>query len=130
MVGVESKVDVRSLPSRITARLVVVTRSGVLGKTISELHLADRFGVMVTRLSRAEIEIPPSRTRLQFGDTAVVVGEEQDIREAAGALGNEVKKLRAYPNNPCLAMIRGDCTRAWRLNERRIAGGRAFCDFG
>lgn len=93
VVGVESTVDVRSLPSRITARRVVVTRSGVLGKTIAELRLADRFGVMVTRLARAEIEIPPVRTRLQFGDTAVVVGEEQGIHAAAAVLGNEVRKL-------------------------------------
>lgn len=117
VVGVESKVDVRSLPSRITARRVVVTRSGVLGKTISELRLADRFGVMVTRLSRAEIEIPPARTRLQFGDTAVVVGEEQDIREAAGALGNEVKKLNHPQVIPIfLGIVLGVILGSWPIS--------------
>ncbi len=93
VVGVESSVDVRQLPSRITIRRVVVTQSPVLGKTVNELDLSKRFGVMVTRLSRAEVEIPPIRTKLQFGDTCVVVGEEESVKEAARFLGDEVKKL-------------------------------------
>jgi len=93
VVGVESTIDLRSLPSQISSRRIVVTRSGALGKTVQELRLTERFGVMVTRLSRAEIEIPPVRTKLQFGDTVLVVGAEENIRQAAGALGNEIKKL-------------------------------------
>src|SRR5690606_9754012 len=93
VVGVESSVDVRQLPSRITIRRVVVTQSPVLGKTVNELDLSKRFGAMVTRLSRAEVEIPPIRTKLQFGDTCVVVGEEESVKAAARFHGDEVKKL-------------------------------------
>lgn len=117
VVGVESTVDVRSLPSSITARRVVVTRSGVLGKSIAELRLADRFGVMVTRLARAEIEIPPARTRLQFGDTAVVVGEEQSIHAAAAVLGNEVKKLNHTQIIPIfVGIVLGVILGSWPIN--------------
>ncbi|MCC6240500.1 MAG: putative transporter [Phycisphaerales bacterium] len=93
VLGSKSQVDVKKFPSQIVTRRVVVTQSPVLGKTVAELDLARRFGVMVTRLARAEVEIPPSRTRLQFGDTCLLVGDEPSIKEAALVLGDQVKKL-------------------------------------
>lgn len=93
IVGTESKVDVKQVPSNITARRILVTKSHVLGETVADLDLGQRFGVMVTRVNRAEIELPPARTRLQFGDTLVVVGEEKAIRAAAAELGDSVKQL-------------------------------------
>jgi putative transport protein len=78
----------------ITYRRVVVTDQAVLGKTVGELNLGDRFGVAVTRISRADIEMTAvPGLRLQFGDTVQVVGQGSDLDKAAAALGNSVKEL-------------------------------------
>jgi putative transport protein len=58
------------------------------------LNLDDRFGVAVTRLTRAGIELSAvPGLRLQFGDMVNIVGRESDIDEAANALGNSTKEL-------------------------------------
>ncbi|WP_428939047.1 putative transporter [Fontivita pretiosa] len=93
IVGAESKVDVKQLPGNITARRILVTKPHVLGETVADLNLAQRFGVIVTRVARAEVELPPHGTPLQFGDTVVVVGEEEAIKRVAAELGDSVKQL-------------------------------------
>lgn len=70
-----------------------MTRPQVLGQTVAELDLGQRFGVTVTRVNRAEVDLPPSRTSLHFGDTVVVVGEEESIKAVAAELGDSIKQL-------------------------------------
>jgi putative transport protein len=93
VVGEESPVDLKSVPSKITSRRIVITHNAVLGRTVRELHLPERFGVTITRIHRAEVEIPPQNTKLQFGDNAVIVGEEAGIEAAGRELGNVPKRL-------------------------------------
>jgi putative transport protein len=93
IVGSESAVDVKDLPSNITSRRIVVTRSGALGQTIADLNIRKRFGVTVTRVHRAEVELPPVRTPLQFADTLVVVGDLEAIQRVAKELGDSVRQL-------------------------------------
>lgn len=93
IVGTESKLDVTQLPSQITARRILVTKAAVCGETVAELDLGQRFNVMVTRVNRADIELPPAGTRLQFGDTVVVVGQADAIKRVAAELGDSVKQL-------------------------------------
>ena len=94
IIGKETHVDVRTLPSNIVSRRILVTRSMALGKSIHDLEIRSRFGVTVTRVSRAEIELPITPgTRLQFGDNLIVVGEEAAIRQVSKELGDSPKKL-------------------------------------
>ena len=94
VVGRESATDLRSVPSNIATRRLIVTRDQALGKSIDELHLRERFGVSVTRVNRSDIDVAPtSSVRLQFGDTLVVVGEPGAIEQAAAAVGNSLKRL-------------------------------------
>ncbi len=94
IVGAQSLLDLRELPSQITTRQVLVTHAAALGKTIDELDLARRLGVNVTRVSRAEIELTPtSGLRLQFGDRVRAVGDEKSLDAAAKLLGNSVRQL-------------------------------------
>ena len=94
IIGSPAKVDLKSLPSRLTTRRVIVTKKSVLGKTVDELDLDGTLGVTVTRISRAEIEFTPTPNfRFQFGDTVIVVGDEAAIQKAAQALGNSPKQL-------------------------------------
>ena len=94
IVGAESKVDVKALPGAISSRRILVTKSESLGKSVHELDLGNRFGVRVTRINRAEVELAPTPgVKLQYGDNLVVVGEEDGIKRVADELGDSVKRL-------------------------------------
>jgi putative transport protein len=94
IVGVESEVNLSKAPGRVVTRKVVVTRKDVLGKTIDQLGLDERFSVTVTRVSRTEIEMTAlPELALQFGDVVQLVGEEEAIAKATKELGNSVRAL-------------------------------------
>ena len=66
----------------------------MLGKTVDRLNLDDRFGVAVTRVTRADIEMSAvPGLRLQFGDQLQIVGRDADLEKAAAAVGNSLKEL-------------------------------------
>ncbi|MBX3463975.1 MAG: putative transporter [Planctomycetes bacterium] len=94
VVGGRSDEDLLVMASGIGTRRVVVTDRTVLGRTVGELNLDDRFAVAVTRLSRADVEMTAvPGVRLQFGDMLQIVGHEADLEKAAAALGNSLKEL-------------------------------------
>jgi putative transport protein len=94
VVGTRSDEDLVIAGSNITSRRVVVTDRDVLGKTVGQLDLDDRFGVAVTRVTRADIEMSAvPGLRLQFGDVLQIVGREEDLEKAAAVLGNSLKEL-------------------------------------
>jgi len=94
VVGRRSDEDLVIAESNITFRRVLVTDRRVLGRTVGELELDDRFGVAVTRITRADIEMTAvPGLRLQFGDTLQIVGREADLDQAATMLGNSLKEL-------------------------------------
>jgi putative transport protein len=94
IVGRQSGEDLVLAESNITSRRVAVTHRDVLGKTVAELNLDDRFGVAVTRVTRADIEMSAvPGLRLQFGDMLTIVGGDEDLEKAASAVGNSVKDL-------------------------------------
>lgn len=78
----------------IRFRRVVVTDRDVLGKTVGQLSLGSRFGVAVTRVTRADLEMSAvPGLRLQFGDQVQIVGRDEDLTRAADALGNSLKEM-------------------------------------
>ena len=94
IVGVESEVNLFQVPGRVVTRKVVVTRKEVLGKTIHGLGFDARYGVTVTRVVRADIEITAlPDLALQFSDVVQLVGEEAAIAKASEELGNSVRAL-------------------------------------
>jgi putative transport protein len=94
LVGQRLEEDLVLADGQISFRRVVVTDRNVLGKTVGELDLDDRFGVAVTRVLRADIEMSAvPGLRLQFGDQLQIVGREEDLHRAAGAVGNSLKEL-------------------------------------
>lgn len=102
IIGNESSVDLRLIPSNITTRRIVITQPKALGKTIPELDLVRRYGVNITRVSRAEIDFAPTpQFRTQFADTVMAVGDSAAIEQVARELGNSLKQL----NSPRLAPI-------------------------
>jgi putative transport protein len=94
VVGGRSDEDLVLEESDLTFRRVVVTDRDVLGKTVGELDLDDRFGVAVTRVTRTDIEMTAvPNLRLQFGDQVQIVGRAEDLEKAAGELGDSLKEL-------------------------------------
>ena len=98
VVGKESSLDLRRLPSAITSKRLIVTRTAATGKTVAALDFARRYGVQITRVSRAEVEMSATADfELQYGDTVLAVGEPGDIQKVAAVLGDSPKSL-AYPH--------------------------------
>ena len=94
VVGQHSDEDLVLAGGNITVRRVVVTERAALGKSVAELNLDERFGVAVTRVTRADIEMTAvPGLRLQFGDLVRIVGRDADLDKATAALGNSVKEL-------------------------------------
>jgi putative transport protein len=94
VVGRLSEEDLLHAPGGVTSSAVVLTNKRALGKTVTELGLDHSFGVIVTRVRRAGLEVGavPS-LQLHFGDVLQVVGDPASIQKAAAFLGNSVKEL-------------------------------------
>jgi putative transport protein len=96
VIGEQVDEDIVLAEGDITFRRVAVTDRSVLGKTVDELSLDDRFGVAVTRVTRADMEMSAvPGLRLQFGDQLQIVGREEDLDRAAAAVGNSLKALNS-----------------------------------
>ena len=94
VVGGASDEDLVLASDAVTYRRVVLTNRDMLGKTVAELDLDERFGVVVSRVTRADIEMTAvPGLRLQYGDMLQVVGNRDDIAKAATLLGNSLKEL-------------------------------------
>jgi putative transport protein len=94
IVGRESPEDLTTAPGTVTFRRVVVTRKAVLGKTLAMLSLRQRFGVTITRVTRADIELSADpKLHLAFGDKVQIVGNADDLDRASAELGNSGKEL-------------------------------------
>jgi putative transport protein len=94
LVGEVSPVDLRTVPSRIVTRAVVVTHKDVLGETVDDLNLPARHGVTITRITRSGLEFTAvGEMKLQFGDRVRMVGEPEHLDAAAKVLGDSVREL-------------------------------------
>jgi len=94
VVGSESKVDLKALPSKIITKRIMVTKNAALRRSIDELDVAHNYGVMITRATRAGIEFTAAADfRVQFGDILMVVGEPDAIRRLAEDLGDSPEHL-------------------------------------
>ena len=91
-------IDWNAIDSQLVSRKILVTKSEINGKKLGDLRLRNSFGINITRVNRAGIDLLPSRSlRLQLGDRLTIVGEARSIENAARILGNEAKQLRT-PN--------------------------------
>ncbi len=94
IVGEKSCDDLMQARGRVKFRRVVVTAASVLGKSLRELGLDHFYGVTVTRVSRADVELAATPDlRLQFGDILQIVGQPESMPEAVRALGNSAQEL-------------------------------------
>ena len=82
----------------MVSRRILVTRSEVNGKTLTDLRISNMYGVNVTRVNRSGMDLFASRSlTLQVGDRVMCVGPEDAVGRVADLLGNQLKRLD-HPN--------------------------------
>ncbi len=89
------KSDWDKLDSQLVSRRIVITKPQINGKSIGQLQLRTLYGVNITRVNRAGVDlVADSRLQLQLGDRVTVVGSEAAIANVEQLLGNSLKRLR------------------------------------
>ncbi|MBR5735469.1 MAG: putative transporter [Bacteroidales bacterium] len=92
------KSDWDKLDSTFVTRRITVTKPSLTGKTLGSMHIREAYGVTITRVIRAGIElVAQPNLILQMGDGLQVVGVESDIQRIAGFVGNKKENL-THPN--------------------------------
>lgn len=88
--------------SILVSRNILVTKGKVNGVKLGSLRLRNLYGINITRIDRAGIDLLASpNLALQIGDKLTVVGEKASVDNVAKILGNELKRLK----NPNLIAI-------------------------
>ena len=91
-------IDWNAIDNQLISRKILVSKPEINGTKLGDLRLRNSFGINITRVNRAGIDLLPSRNlRLQLGDRVTIVGEARAIENAGRILGNEAKQLRT-PN--------------------------------
>ena len=91
-------IDWNAIDSQLVSRKILVTKPEHNGVRLGDLRLRNSYGINITRVNRAGIDLLPSRKlRLQLGDKLTIVGEARAVENVSVILGNESKKLK-YPN--------------------------------
>ena len=95
-------IDWNASDSHLISRRIVVTRNRVNGVKLGSLRLRNLYGINITRVNRAGIDLVASRDlRLQIGDKLTIVGEANSVNNVGKILGDELKRL----DNPNLLAI-------------------------
>lgn len=80
------------------SRRILITKPEINGKKFSDLRLRTKYGITLTRVNRAGVDLLPYQgLELQVGDRVMVVGPEKSVDKVADVLGNSLKKLD-HPN--------------------------------
>ncbi|GIJ96622.1 putative transporter [Capnocytophaga stomatis] len=81
--------------TNIISRRMNVTNKQAYTKKLGEINVREKYGVTISRVYRAGIEFVPTKdTKLQFGDTITVVGDEEHIKLIEKVFGNSKKRLQ------------------------------------
>lgn len=82
----------------LISRRILITKPEINGKKFSDLRLRTKYGITLTRVNRAGVDLLPYQgLELQVGDRVMVVGTEKSVAKVADVLGNSLKKLD-HPN--------------------------------
>ena len=90
--------DWSELDDEVVSRRIIITKSEINGRTIRNLKLRSLYGINVTRVNRAGLDlIGDPKLELQLGDRLTVVGSKNSVAKVESFLGNSLKRLR-QPN--------------------------------
>ena len=87
--------DRELLDSFITTQDVVVSHESAVSRPLRELRITEDFGCFVTKIRRAQIDLPVDRdTTLMKADILTVAGDAQAIERLAGRIGSIEKDIK------------------------------------
>lgn len=92
-IGMERKQWIR-MESQFINRRILITKPELNGKRLVQLGLRKLYGINITRINRAGVDLvaTPGLT-LQVGDRVNVVGTETAVANVEKVLGNSLKRL-------------------------------------
>ena len=95
-------IDWNHIDTQLESRILVLTRGGLNGKRLGDLHLRNSYNVNVSRVIRGDLKLLATRDlRLQYGDRITVVGQHEDINHVETYFGNSIRVL----NEPNIGSI-------------------------
>lgn len=98
----KADIDWNAIDSQLISRRIAVTRNRVNGVKLGSLRLRNLYGINITRVNRAGIDLLASPDlRLQIGDRLTIVGEANSVNTVGKILGDEIKRLK----NPNLRAV-------------------------
>lgn len=101
LIGQTSEVNLMIASGNVEFQRVYVTEPSALNRPLRDLSLDHLFNATVTRIIRADVEIPArGSSRFHYGDIAHVVGDRVALEQATKFLGNSTKALQDTPYIP------------------------------
>lgn len=90
--------DWQKMDAHLVSRRLSITKSSLTGKRLRDLNIRSIYGVTITRVLRAGVELVAGPSLiLQMGDSIKVVGTEESIAAVAKLVGNKPESL-SKPN--------------------------------
>lgn len=97
-IGKEVEAEWDGKNQNLISRRILITKPELNGKKLAELELRSTFGISITRVNRAGVDLVATPSlQLQMGDRVTIVGSESSIKKAEQLLGNSLKRLD-HPN--------------------------------
>lgn len=98
----KADIDWNAIDSQLISRRIAVTRNRVNGVKLGALRLRNLYGINITRVNRAGIDLLASPDlHLQIGDRLTIVGEANSVNTVGKILGDEIRRL----DNPNLLSV-------------------------
>lgn len=89
IIGSKSDIDILQIKNQITSQQIIVAKADIVGKTISDLHTQERYGITLKRVTRLEFQLPASpELKLNYDDILSAVGLEEELKEFAHEVGH------------------------------------------
>lgn len=93
-IGVPAPTPIEASRDVLDMRRMFVSRASVAGKTVGELRLPERFGALVTRVRRGDVDLlVTDDTVLELGDRVRVVAPPSRMPELSKFFGDSLRRL-------------------------------------
>ena len=87
-------IDWDAIDAQLITKRLIITNGKINGIKLGALRLRNEYGINITRIDRAGIELLASpELHLQLGDRLTVVGEAQEIAKAKKFIGDSINTL-------------------------------------
>lgn len=88
-------IDWNAIDGQLISQQIVISRSEINGKKLGSLRLRNNYGINITRIYRAGVQLLATpELVLQLGDKLTVVGETAAIGRVEKILGNRIISLK------------------------------------